>query len=211
MIETIALEAANSVEPTTFAQTEGLHSSSFKELTDCGAEGPTGDLRVGGDVESVLSALNVNIDGLAAEIQATEVSAERVPLTDSKGDVRHEVSQAEAEHYSSIGLRAAEVNGHECLIRDDISWKQVDGNGLTNLERAEQGLAPQDAQGRPYELHHVEQKADGMLAELTKAEHVGPEINSVLHDSSKSSEIDRGAFDTVRSAHWQTRAAEVNS
>ena len=134
---------------------------------------------------------------------------ETVAIYDSQGEVGARVSPEEAAHYENCGLESAEVGGKECLVRSDIDWDAKDQYGQTNLERAKQGLAPLDPEGRPYELHHVQQKPDGMLAELTREEHRGVGIDGVLHDSGQTSEIDRGAFNGERAAHWKARAEQV--
>ena len=176
-------------------------------------EGSGDALSVGGDVESVLAALEIDPEALGAEVRAVADTegGERVPIKDSKGEVRHEVSREEAEHYERIGLRPQEVDGRDVLVRDDIDWEQRDRDGRTNRERADQGLAPLDPEGRPYELHHVGQDADGMLAELTRDEHRGPGADRILHDPSKTSTIDRQEFDKIRQEHWKARAGEVSA
>ncbi|MFB8831998.1 HNH/ENDO VII family nuclease [Azotobacter sp. CWF10] len=125
--------------------------------------------------------------------------------------MQHHLSPQEAEHYENIELRAQEVNGRECLVRDDIDWDQRDAYGQTNRERAEQGLAPLAPDGRPYELHHVQQRPDGMLAELTRDEHRSAGVDRILHDPTKTSEINRAEFDQIRADHWCARAAEVQT
>ena len=80
-------------------------------------------------------------------------------------------SMEEAEIYKEAGLVETEIGGKSCLIRPDIDWEQKDQFGRTNAERAEQGLAPIDANGQPLELHHIGQHNDSPLAELTMQEH----------------------------------------
>ncbi len=170
-----------------------------------------GHLGIGGDTRSILSALKISPESLGKEVCGVGGgdTGERVPLKDSKGEVRHHLTCQEAEHYEKIGLNPKEVNDRECLVRRDIDWERRDFYNQTNRERAEQGLAPLDGEGRPYELHHVQQRSDGMLAELTRAEHRGVGVDRLLHEPGKASEIDRGAFDQIRAAHWQTRAEEM--
>jgi hypothetical protein len=102
----------------------------------------------------------------------------------------------------------AKVNDKPCLIRNDLNLKQKDEFGRTNKERMEQGLAPLDKDGRPYELHHIGQKQDSPLAELTMEQHRGKGNDSILHDKTKGTEIDRIAFQEEKSEHWETRAKE---
>lgn len=191
---------------------EGTREAAAGELGKMDALRDAGELAVGGDVDSVLEALDVNAEMLQSEVRlgAGDAGAlETTPLKDSKGEIQHHVSPQEAAHYREIGLRPQEVAGRECYVRDDIDWRRADGLGQTNAERAQQGLAPLDTQGRPYELHHVQQKNEGILAELTQPEHRGAGIDRVLHDPTKTSEIDRVEFDNIRADHWRARAAEV--
>lgn len=125
------------------------------------------------------------------------------------GDVTEHVSPAEAEIYREAGLTGEMVEGRACLVRDDIDVSAIDHWGQTNLERMEQGLAPLDPDGNYYELHHVQQEDQGMLAELTQTEHRGEGNDGILHDRHGPSEIDRKAFEEVRADHWRARAAEL--
>lgn len=118
-------------------------------------------------------------------------------------------SWEEYEIYHKAGLQAEEINGKWCLVRSDIDWNQKDEWGRTNKERAEQGLAPLDKNGKPIELHHIGQKPDSPLAELTQEEHRGKGNDGVLHDKNKETEIDRIAFSKEKDEHWETRANEV--
>ena len=117
-------------------------------------------------------------------------------------------SMEEAEIYMKAGLKEVEINGKKCLIRDDIDWNQKDEMGRTNKERAEQGLSPITKDGKTVELHHIGQHADSPLAELTPEEHRGKGNDTILHDKTKESEIDRQAFAGERSSHWEARAQE---
>lgn len=117
-------------------------------------------------------------------------------------------SMKEYEIYKKAGLQEVEINGRKCLVRSDIDWEQKDSMGRTNKERAEAGLSPINKNGETIELHHIGQKNDGPLAELTPDEHRSKENYSVLHDTTKESEIDRNEFSNERSEHWKSRANE---
>jgi len=117
-------------------------------------------------------------------------------------------SWKEYEIYKNAGLVEAEIGGKKCLIRSDIDWNQKDAMGRTNKERAEQGLSPINKDGKVIELHHIGQHADSPLAELTQEEHRGKGNDTILHDKTKESEIDRQAFAGERSEHWAARAQE---
>jgi hypothetical protein len=115
----------------------------------------------------------------------------------------------EYEIYHKAGLKYAKINGKPCLIRTDIDMEQKDELGRTNKERMEQGIPPLDKNGKPIELHHIGQKADSPLAELTQEEHRGKGNDGILHDKTKTSEIDRDAFSKERNEHWEERSKDT--
>ena len=118
-------------------------------------------------------------------------------------------SKEEAEIYTGAQLECENVNGKDALIRTDIDLDQKDDFGDTNLERMEKGKPPLDKDGKPIELHHIGQTADAPLAELTKPEHMSNGNDSILHDKSKESEIDRTEFKNEREEHWNARAEAI--
>lgn len=115
-------------------------------------------------------------------------------------------SEEEAQIYIDSGLECKEINEKEALTRTDIDYDQKDSFGKTNLERMEKGKAPLGQNGKPIELHHVGQKMDSPLAELTKSEHMSNGNDTVLHNKQKESEINRTEFKDERAEHWKTRA-----
>ena len=115
-------------------------------------------------------------------------------------------SMEEYEIYKKADLEEKEINGKKCLVRKDIDLEQKDSMVRTNSERMEKGLPPLDKNGRPIELHHIGQKSDSPLAELTTSEHRGKGNDTVLHDKKKESEIDRDKFAEERSEHWKNRS-----
>jgi len=118
-------------------------------------------------------------------------------------------SWKEYEIYDKAGLVYAKINGKDCLIRGDIDWNQKDEYGRTNRERVEKNLSPINKDGKPIELHHIGQKPDGPLAELTQEEHRSKGNFGILHDMSKETEIDRPGFDKEREDHWKKRAENL--
>ena len=154
--------------------------------------------------------------------EGNEVKEGKNGLTDEQKDkIREETgwpdeiidaigSIEEYEIYKDAGLETKEINGKFCLIRSDIDWGQKDAMGRTNKERAEQGLSPINKDGKIIELHHIGQHTDSPLAELTPEEHRGKGNDTILHDKTKESEIDRNAFGEERRAHWENRAEEDN-
>lgn len=118
-------------------------------------------------------------------------------------------SEAEAKIYEKAALEPVMVNDKDALIRTDIDYEKKDAFGDTNLERMADGKAPLDANGKPIELHHIGQKQDSPLAELTCAEHRGNGNDNILHNKIKESEINRESFNTERAEHWKSRAEQV--
>lgn len=102
-------------------------------------------------------------------------------------------SPEEFKIYKDAGLVEAEVGGKKCLIKPGIDWNQVDSHGLTNAQRAQKGRNPIAKNGELIEYHHIGQRADSPLAELTTSEHGGKDIgnNKILHpnQNNKPSEV----------------------
>ena len=120
--------------------------------------------------------------------------------------IRRFKSMDEYNIYKEAGLEAKLVNGKSALVRP-IDPTIRDGNGLTNIERMKRGLAALDAEGNPYELHHVAQEKDGILAILTKAEHRGEGSFSKLHDLMRGSDVDHGSeWAKEREGFWKSLA-----
>jgi len=115
----------------------------------------------------------------------------------------------ELEIYENVPLTENEVNGEIALCRDDIDLDKIDDMGKTNLERMEKGKPPLDEDGKPIELHHVGQEADSPLAELSQKEHRGEGNNTILHDGTQESKIDRVAFQKEKSEHWKARSEQL--
>jgi hypothetical protein len=116
-------------------------------------------------------------------------------------------SLQEYQIYKNASLSESDINGRKCLIRTDIDWKQKDSYDRSNYERSSEfKLSAISKDGEVLELHHIGQKSDGPLAELTPDQHRSKENYSVLHNSKTESQIDRKLFDFERGEHWKTRA-----
>lgn len=120
-------------------------------------------------------------------------------------------SEAEARIYENANLEPTEVNGKDALIRTDIDYDQKDEFGMTNLDRMKLGRPPLDVNGNKIELHHIGQKQDSPLAELTSTEHRGNGNDNVLHNKQKESEINREDFDKERKNYWKARAEQIEN
>lgn len=144
-------------------------------------------------------------------------------------------SVQETEIYKDANLQEGIVNDRPCLQNPEIDWEQrtpfvldcdvaalsrgelpfgfgqLDGLfSISNKERAMQGKAPLDSKGQWFELHHVGQRMDSPLAELTFEQHRGVGNDVVLHEKTAPSQIDRGVFQTERMDYWKARAEMLN-
>lgn len=123
----------------------------------------------------------------------------------SPDTIKHFKSMKEYEVYKKAGLYEKTLNGKKILTRDiDLQFKSklADGTEVNNLERMLNGLAPLEPRtGKPYQLHHINQKSDGTLAILTEVEHQGN--SSILNTAGKESEIARTAFAKFRKQFWK--------
>lgn len=118
------------------------------------------------------------------------------------------------EVLKNAGLKEVEINGRKCLIKENIDLDYADKDGITNRERMARGLAPLDSKtGKPLHLHHLGQKADSPLIELTEEEHRtgeyenGKKNQSLWHDNTKVTEVhgEGNNWDQERKAYWKER------
>lgn len=134
------------------------------------------------------------------------------PIFNEKSDYKKidevSLSEEEKEIYENADLKKGEVNGRECYQRTDLNYDEVDGNGFTNKERMEKGMAPLK-DGKPIELHHIGQKMDSPLAELTVQEHRGQGNDTILHDKKIDSQINRREFKKEKEEYWKARAVQI--
>ena len=133
-------------------------------------------------------------------------------LTEWSDDILDSIgSVEEAEIYIDAGLEETEINGKSCLIFEDIDPDQEDEDGITNRERMERGSPPLNKNGEEIELHHIGQKQSSPLAELTMEQHRGTGNDTILHDKTKETEIDRNEFGKERRDHWKNRIEEMEA
>ena len=121
------------------------------------------------------------------------------------------------EILKNAGLVEVEINGRKCLIKENIDLDYTDEDGVSNRDRIARGLAPLDSKtGKPIELHHLGQKADSPLVELTEEEHRtgeyedGKKNQSLWHDNAKETEVhgEGNSWDQERKAHWKARSEQ---
>lgn len=124
------------------------------------------------------------------------------------------------EILKNAGLIEVEINGRKCLIKENIDLDYTDEDGISNRDRIARGLAPLDSKtGKPIELHHLGQKADSPLVELTEEEHRtgeyedGKKNQSLWHDNTIETEVhgEGNSWKQEREAHWIARSEMTRS
>lgn len=190
------------------------------------------------DIESPETSSNSEIlpqDELNKPLSKPEAEVETGLSDKIKQDIRDKTGwrdavidyiQTEEESKVYIDANLKEVNGN--LERRDIDWnakipqdridriRSLYGDevaekwaSMTNLDLIKEGKAPYGPDGEQINLHHIGQKHDSPLAELTNTEH--KQNDGILHDKIKDSEIDRSAFRTDRRQYWQARYESLTS
>lgn len=174
-----------------------------------------------------LEELNTPIEGKESFEKSGLSLEEKVLLQDETGWSDKIIdaikTPEEADVYKDAGLK--DVNGN--LERTDIDWNakipqdKIDRmrslygdevanqwSGKTNMDLIKEGKAPYGPDGERINLHHIGQKPDSPLAELTDTEH--KTNDGILHDKTKTSEIERPVFRKEREAYWRNRYNELN-
>ena len=117
----------------------------------------------------------------------------------------------ELKVYENANLQEGIVNDRVVLKTDEINPSLTDSMNRTNIDRMNKGLSPIDEIGNSYNLHHIGQKANSPLAELSQSEH--NIYDSVLHDKTIKTEIHSDNSEVnwskERSDHWKARAQEI--
>ena len=127
------------------------------------------------------------------------------------------------EVLKNAGLIEAEINGRKCLIKENLDLdtpiKDAYGRIKTNRDRIADGNAPIDIKtGKPLQLHHLGQKIDSPLVELTEEEHRtgeykdGKKNQSLWHDNVVETEVHGkgNTWATVRGDHWTERVKQLD-
>jgi RHS repeat-associated protein len=83
-------------------------------------------------------------------------------------------------------------------------------NSPENADRMKQGKAPIGNDGKPVELHHEGQQANGDVTEMTQTDHRGGENFKKNHSNTgqEPSQIDRNASSKARREHWKDKASD---
>jgi hypothetical protein len=222
----------DNIEPEDIASNIGDSEVLPKNDLNCSIEGENAESKdiVPSIQDSELSSqeeLNSPIEQ-SKSVERPELSLEEKTLLKSETNWSDRTIDAirtpeEANVYKEAGLK--EVNGN--LERPDIDWnakipqnkidrmRSLYGDDVadrwsdkTNMDLIKEGRAPYGPDGEVVNLHHIGQKTDSPLAELTYTEHKSND--GILHDKTKESEIERPVFRKEREAYWRQRGEELN-
>lgn len=133
----------------------------------------------------------------------------------SDGIIENIKNKEQYEILKNADLSEAEINGKDCLLKENIDLDYKDADGISNRDRIKRGLPPLDSKtGKPIELHHLGQKANSPLVELTIEEHRtgeyadGKKNQSLWHDNTVETEVhgEGNNWNQERKEHWRARA-----
>ncbi|MBY6062825.1 HNH/ENDO VII family nuclease [Pseudidiomarina sediminum] len=129
-----------------------------------------------------------------------------------KGDKIMDLGQASIKSLRqsrSFWKSSVTFKGNKVFQRTDlIDPKLIDGRGRTNLQRMQKGLAPIGPDGKSMNLHHMTQRQQGSIAEMTQSFHEGNHNTIHINPSSIPSGINRTEFNNWRSYYWKNRASD---
>lgn len=112
-------------------------------------------------------------------------------------------SMEEYNIYKEAKLIPTKLPDGELVFLRQIDWTLTDAYGRTNVQRVGANLAPIDATGTPFELHHVGQRADSPLAILSWAEHHSSGNYKVLHYAEQGKDISDAAWNKQKQDVWK--------
>ena len=193
------------------AITTGYETSDVEQALESGAYAASEGFKWGAISGAVIGGVSEGTALYGAAKQTNFTMNEYAKIQQETGyplDVIKEFHDMEEyQVFKDANLKSTMVGNKSALVKTDIDLTKIDGKGRTNLERMQQGLAPQDSNGISYELHHVGQKKDGTLAILTQSEHDNPAIHGFLERTEAHAAGTN--WDAERQAFWRAYAAIV--
>lgn len=111
--------------------------------------------------------------------------------------------------------KRVKFNGHNVYQRNDLidPKKQIrdkHGNMHSNLENMKQGKAPVGTDGKVIQLHHITQRNESALAEISNTLHTKHSKTIHINSNKTPSGITRNEFNKYRSAYWKNRANDFS-
>ncbi|UOQ94880.1 T7SS effector LXG polymorphic toxin [Halobacillus shinanisalinarum] len=105
--------------------------------------------------------------------------------------------------------KTTEFKNVKVYQRDDIiNLNTKDARGRTNFERMKKGLAPLGPDGKSINLHHMTQRNESAIAEVTHTFHKDNSLIIHINPNTIPSGINRAEFNKWRNSYWKNRARE---
>lgn len=115
-------------------------------------------------------------------------------------------SMEEYDVYRRAGIVPVKLQGKWEFIQN-VDWDFVDEDGLTNLQRVlDYGNSPIGPDGKPFELHHIGQRADSPLAILTHSQHHAAGDYGFIHYAEEGKNITQAAWQKQKQEFWKMMA-----
>ena len=189
----------------------GIQTGDFKEAMEAATMEATENFKWGAISGAIIGGLSEGTALYGAAKQTNFTLNQYAQIQQESGYPLDIIKQFhtmdEYQVFRDAKLTPAFVNNKTALIKTDIDLTKVDAKGRTNLERMQQGLAPQDSNGVSYELHHVGQKKEGTLAIMSQTEHDNPAIHGFLEKTEAHAAGTN--WNAERQAFWKAFAKMV--
>jgi RHS repeat-associated protein len=141
---------------------------------------------------------SVNPNGSIVRVIEPAENSRQVTITEYQNQINSR---------SSNYWNKSEFEGTIVYQRDDlIDPKLIDSRGRTNIQRMEKGLAPIGPDGEPINLHHLTQKPNGPIMEVTATFHQNYYKTMHINTGNWPSAIDRNIFQQWKKLYWLFRS-----
>ncbi len=115
----------------------------------------------------------------------------------SENMIGHIADKNQLEFYKGLDVQKVNFEGREILMQKGA----FDPSLQSNIDLMAKGHAPIGVDGKPLELHHMLQKDDAPLILMTNENH--RKYSALLHEAGKASEIDRTAFNALKTNFYK--------
>lgn len=185
---------------------KGYETESFEQAMKAGVEASGEGFKWGaitgvifGGTDEAIALKGATKNGLTMNEAAKIQKETKWPLD----IVKSLHSYDEFSIYKNAGLQPTRLSSGKWAFIREIDWNLVDSKGRTNVQRvSEWGLAPIDANGKSYDLHHVGQKADSPLAILTWDEHHSKGNYAILHYAEEGKNVADDVWKKQKNEFW---------
>jgi hypothetical protein len=183
----------------------GYQTQDFEQAIKAGALAASESFKWGAIIGGVSGGINEGLALKGATLNGLTMNEVAKIQRESKWPleaIKSIHSTAEYEIYKNAELIPTQmVDGTWAFLRE-IDWNLTDEFGRTNIERVKANLAPIDAEGKSYELHHIGQKADSPLAILSYSEHHAAGNYKILHYQEEGKNVADAVWKEQKKDFW---------